>query len=296
MNITTIRAAADNDMVAIAAVIDNMEPRVLKLAAQAARRIAPTGPRFEGYREEFAQVGRIALFQALSRFTGDTVDAFHAYAHSTIHNALLDAVREERNPATGADKDALKIFASMLERADGDVYLAEKLAQSIPPAGRRLSADRASAARLSWQGSMSLQSAGGDDMEPMKVLEFSESARSTYGVPEDLIAKEDLDKEDRAATALLVNAILDSMGEMQREVLRYSFGIGGHPYYGHGDRGDDVGLAQVMGTDVQRVRYARNKGLRSFAKRYVKAVARNELHAAELTAEADKNLSRGGRK
>jgi hypothetical protein len=51
----------------------------------------------------------------------------------------------------------------MVERAEGDLFLAEQLAQTIPPKGKRLSADRANAARLAWQGNASLDQQSGDD-------------------------------------------------------------------------------------------------------------------------------------
>src|ERR1044072_333587 len=93
----------------------------------------------------------------------------------TIEAVLKDKVREARNQ--GADEDALKVFASMLEKADGDVYLAEKFAQTVPPKGRRLSAARAQAARMSWQGTQSFEalSATGRDENMHGEIQFSGS-------------------------------------------------------------------------------------------------------------------------
>lgn len=159
LTIDAIRTAQGNDIESAAALSEILEAtasRVDGLAAKAAHRMAATGDRLESYREEFAQVGRIAVWEALPRFTGETVDSFYAFVYSTVESKLMDAARWERNGAAGADKDAVIIFGSALEEAKGDVYLAEKLAQTSPPKGKRLSADRANAARLSWQGTIYL--------------------------------------------------------------------------------------------------------------------------------------------
>ncbi|WP_274031210.1 sigma-70 family RNA polymerase sigma factor [Streptomyces sp. MMBL 11-1] len=157
LSIATINAAQDNDLAALADVIKATESRVEVLAGKAARRMAPhRGPRFADYRDEFIQVGRIAVWEALARFTDTTVESFERYVYSTIEGTLKDAVRAQRNGNAGADENAVKTFAAMLEAADGDTYEAAKLAQTLPPKGKRLSADRAEAARMAWQGAVSL--------------------------------------------------------------------------------------------------------------------------------------------
>ena len=174
LTIDTIRAAQSADLLADrltaqTAVIEATESRVTALAAKAAQRMAPHGgARAADYRDEFAQVGRVAVWEAIERFTDTSVDAFMRYVYSTVENRLKDAVRSERNGAAGADENAVKIFAAMLEAADGDVYEAAKLCQTIPPKGKRLSADRAEAARMAWQGAVSLDKAttsGGPDSD-----------------------------------------------------------------------------------------------------------------------------------
>jgi RNA polymerase sigma factor (sigma-70 family) len=114
------------------------------------------GVRFYDYADEFAQVGRVAVWDCLKRFTDTTVENFERYVYTTVETTLKDAVRSERNGNAGADENAMKVFATMLEAADGDVYEAAKLSQVLPPKGKRLSADRAEAARLAWQGAVSL--------------------------------------------------------------------------------------------------------------------------------------------
>jgi RNA polymerase sigma factor (sigma-70 family) len=157
LTIETIRAAQDNDLAAVTAVIEWTESRVQRHAEIAARRIAPHGgAAFANYREEFVQIARIAVWDSLSRFTDGTVDAFERYAFTTIENKMKDEVRSARNSGGAVDENAMKTFSAMVEAADGDVYEAAKLCQTIPPKGRRLSADRAEAARLAWQGNVSI--------------------------------------------------------------------------------------------------------------------------------------------
>ncbi|MEU3686962.1 hypothetical protein [Streptomyces narbonensis] len=302
-----VRAAQDNDIAATTAVIEATESRVVRLAEKAARRMSNGGDTYMNMRDEFEQVGRIAVWESVSRFNGDTVDSFFGFIYSTVEAALLDAVRDERNGGAGADHNAVKTFASMLEMADGDVFLAEKLAQTVPPAGQRLSADRANAARLSWQGSSSLdvptrQSQWAESDYSFKTGgtqggTVAEALESPYGVPDDLVTSGDISREESRVKHAVVTSILEVMGQNQRDVIRHSFGIGGVTFYGHGAAGDDEGLAEELGLTVAQVRPARSKGLKAFAKRYVKTVEASDPERAEAMAlAAAKNLSAGGRK
>lgn len=296
MDIALIKAAQNNDLEAIAAVVQATESRVSILARRAANRM---GSSFAEHFEEFQQIGRIAVWDSLPRFAGDNVDSFYAFIYSTVEAKLLDAVRSERN--SGADKDAVHVFATMLELAEGDPFRAEKLVQTVPPKGRRLSADRAYAARLAWQGTESVDhyaaNKGQDDVTgDYFTMTLAEGLASTLGIPEDLITAADLSAAQREQRNALVRGVLETLGEQQREVLKYSFGIGGYLNFGHGDSGDDAALAEHMGLSVAQIRPARSKGLKAFAARYVKAVARDEAEAGVLMGAALANLSRGGRK
>lgn len=297
LTIETVRAAQANDLDAITTVITETESRIAKLADRAARRMGAAGARTDEYREEFMQVGRVAVWEAVPRFHGDTLDAFFAFIYRTVETALLDAVREERNG--GVDKEAMKTFGRMLEEADGDVFLAEKLCQTVPPKGERLSADRAHAARLAWEGPVSLDAPATVTDAPWDggaVGTVAENVHSTYGLPEDLVTAEDTQREADRVKHAYVTSILDVMGENQRVVIRNSFGIAGCPCFGWGDDGDDYGMSEHIGLTVPKIRDARTKGLKSFAKRWVKVRATSPEHAAELTAAAAENLSPRGRK
>lgn len=156
LSFETIVAAQNNDLDAVTDVVTALEHRVTLLAGKAANRMAPHGgARFANYRDEFTQVARIAVWEVLARFTDTTAEAFERLAYTTIERTLQDACRAERSGA-GADDSALKIFAAMVEAADGDTHEAAKLAQMLPPKGRRLSAERADAARLAWLGDVSI--------------------------------------------------------------------------------------------------------------------------------------------
>ncbi|MEU9560332.1 hypothetical protein [Streptomyces fumanus] len=305
LTIDLIRDAQNNSLEGTSAVLEAMQGRIAALADAAARRMENGGGAgFYDHREDFRQDAALAMFEALPRFSGDSVDTFYGFMWTTIEDALKDKVRETRNG--GVDPDAVKVFGRMLEKADGDVYLAEKLAQVLPPKGRRLSADRAQAARLAWQGAESLyapatrvggMSAGGNNKGEYEAeYSHAENLATTLGVPEDLLTAEDVTAEADRVKHALVHAILDSMGENQARALRHSYGIGDVACYGTGDSGDLEGLAAELGLTPLQARDARTKGHKAFAKRYIKAAARDEAHAKELTEAAAINLGRGGRK
>lgn len=199
-----ITAAQGNDLTATTAVIQATDGRVTTLATKAAMRMAP-GSGGRGYIEEFTQVGRIAVWQCLPRFTGESVDSFYAFVYGTVEHALTDAVRAERN--TGADRDAVKVFGSMLKLANGDVYLAEKLAQTVPPkGGRRLSADRANAARMAWQGTVSV------DLPTPRNDGVTTSLGDTLATDQGL--PEDSDAESGAASPRMIRRVVRDLESM----------------------------------------------------------------------------------
>jgi hypothetical protein len=155
LTLAQIRAAQANDLTALAAVISYMDERVSRLAAQASRRLDGD------HREDFEQDAREALFLALPRAEGDDVDRVIGFLYASMSEALKDKVRAARYQ--GVDKDAVKVFMSVMEEAEGDAYKAEQLAQTVPAKGLRLSADRAQAARLAWQGAVSIDKQTGED-------------------------------------------------------------------------------------------------------------------------------------
>lgn len=158
LTLAQIADAQRNDLDAITAVVQATESRVTSLAHDAASRM---GTSYGEYLAEFTQTGRVAVWEAIKRFDGTSVDSFYAFIYRTVDTVLMDTMRSERHG--GADPDAVKVFASMLDEAEGDVHLAEKLSQTLPPKGKRLGAERAYAARIAWQGSVSIDKTSGDD-------------------------------------------------------------------------------------------------------------------------------------
>ena len=291
ISIETIHAAQDRDIAATAEVTRATEDRILPLAAKAARRVAGSGPRVADLTDEFSQIGRIAAWEALGRFTGASADDFMGFIHVTVERALMDATREARNPGTGADDDALKIFSQMMALTDDDPYLAERLSQTVPPKGRRLGADRAYAARIAWQGTLSFDAPlpGGDSSVPLREILADE-----YGMPVELITESDITAEQRRVKHAVVNSILDVMGPGQRNVLKCSFGIGDAPYFGCGREDNrDAEMAEHLGlASAKHVSGNRTVGLKTFAKRFITATATCEAEADALRAAAARNLTR----
>jgi hypothetical protein len=154
ITLAQIHAAQNNDLAGITAVLAEMDDRIGRLAAQTASTMATNRARYSDYVEEFRQDASVTLFEYLPRWQGDSVDDFRAYLYSAIAGALKAKAHDQRNG--GADRDAMSVFKAMVDQANGDVHEAERLAQTVPPKGKRLSADRAFAARVAWQGSTSL--------------------------------------------------------------------------------------------------------------------------------------------
>jgi len=365
LTLAQIRAAQANDLDGITAVLAEMDERIDRLAAQAARRM----PFNSDQRDDFTQDAREALFLALPRYDGDSVDGFLGFLYVSIQNVLKDKVRETRYQ--GADKDAVKVFMSMMELAENDAHKAEALAQTEPAKGLRLSADRAQAARIAWQGSVSIDRPNGDDESPsladtlvapqdetpavvrpkvgtgaaLEALAVLQRYSSAYGVlnalpagTEDVDAIEDavtlprddaerryvLDacailrsyvstatdgdlaedlrdladerSDERAAKVGMVREALNRMGAGQRDILIYSFGIGGAEDYGWGDGCDLDGLADYLNITAHNAKTQRSKARLAFAKHFIALVAVSEADALSWAEAAAEMRKRAGRK
>jgi hypothetical protein len=362
-----ITAAQAYDQDAVTAVLAEMDSRIHSLASKSAGILATNPARFADYAEEFRQDAMVALLEYLPRWAGDSVDAFREYLYGAMAGELKAKVSGERH--SGVDRNAFSTFKAMVAEADGDVYLAEKLAQTLPEKGKRLSADRANAARLAWQGPVSIDKTSDDEdetsilhtlavtdesndeirpkvgqgaaLEALAVLQRYSSARSVLSalprsaedvdaiedtvtitrdsakyvteavailrsyvstvadgeLAEDLREVADERREERAARIGMVHTSLDGMrSKVQAEAVRMSFGIADRKCFGTGDSGDLEGLAEALEVSPVQARDARSRGLKSFAKGFIKLFATSDEHAAELAGEAAKNLSPRGRK
>ncbi|MFG3405620.1 sigma factor [Streptomyces sp. NPDC048142] len=253
----TIKAAQDKDLAATAEVIKATESRITHIAY----RLGASADQ----REEFAQVGRIAVWEALPRWTGDNVDGFYAFIHKTVEGKIKDASRVERaQGATGADRDALWIFGACLKEVKGDADAAEHLCATLPPKGRRLSPERAQAARLAWMGTVSLDGPTSDGNSTA----LAEMIATDYGVPDDLVEPSDRMSDEKRRKLAIVNAVIESMGAKQAYALRTRWGIG-TPEFGTGAEAD-AEVADAIGVAPSQVGSIRNKAHRSFASRYGK--------------------------
>lgn len=132
-------------------VLQSLEPMLRTLARRAARRA-----QLPNLTDDLIQSARVAAWEALGRYDGRDGARLETFVWATVEAQLKDAVREERSGCVHVDRNAMRTYGQMLRLAEGDLYLAERLCQSAPEAGRRLSADRAEAARLAWMGAKSL--------------------------------------------------------------------------------------------------------------------------------------------
>ncbi|MFJ9961105.1 sigma-70 family RNA polymerase sigma factor [Streptomyces avermitilis] len=216
---TIVVSAKAGDLTAVGQVTAATDGLIAALAREAATKVASGGGHAASMAEEFESVGRVALWEAISGW-----DAKHASGASAetflfkrVRGAIADAVYSERNP--GADPMAMRTFMRCLKTAQGDAYLAERLAQHLPDTDRRLSADRAQAARMAYQGTLSLDapSPGGDEDSSGNL---SDHLSVPFDVPDDLVTASDLNQADRKARHALVHAVLDTMTPLRREVLK----------------------------------------------------------------------------
>lgn len=290
MNEDTVRNAANGDAGAIAAMVTALSADIDAMARNAARR----NPTLSA--EDLAQDAWVVALEAIaglkfSELRGDKVDAARAIVTTAVRCHMLDSVRAERYP--GVDKSAMKAFlAALTGDANGDAGRAERAIQNPPNGGKRIGADRARAARLAYVGSASLDA-------PLIGRGTRFYSPFTVG---DTVATAEWDEEaeadaEREARRNMVHLALDDMSELQRDALRYSYGMDGLPCYGTGDGADNDGLAQVLGCGTAAAaQKTKTKAHRSFAKRYVRYAAGSDAEERALLDAADANLGRGGRK
>ena len=155
VTVAQIRAAqADISGYAANDLIRDLEPRLAEHAAKAAGRMG-TG-NYALFLDEFMQVARIHALDCIARFDAETVEEFYRFLSRSVSEGLRDAVAEERYGDRGVGRVAMWTFGKMVELAEGDVFKAEKLAQTEPEKGFRMSPERAQAAREAWMGTASL--------------------------------------------------------------------------------------------------------------------------------------------
>lgn len=261
-----IADAKNNDLTAVTAVIEATEERVMQLARKYANGTGRVDPELV---DDLAQVGRIAIWEAVSRFKGVSVAEFFTYIDRTLRGAMSDARKTETRQ--GVTRQAAADFERALSLAGGDPYEAEFLATTAEAMGaRRMSPELAYAARLAYQGVDYLDTpvAGTEGDNPGDFKTLADTLVSKLGVPEDLLEEGDFVSARQARTRRRVHGTLDRMGEQQATVLKALTGIDPVGYYGT-DHDDE--LAAFMGIARPRISVIRSKGKDRFAKLYAEA-------------------------
>ena len=251
-----ISDAKAHDLDAVTAVVQATEERVKQIA----RRTATTGGwTDQDLSEEYAQIGRIAVWEGLARFAGTTVAEFFAFMDTTVKGALSDARKVETRP--GVSRAVAAQFERALTMTNGDPYKAEKLSTTDALGARRMTPETAYAARLSWQGVEYLDAPAGDAGDTL-----GDRVAAELSMPADLVQPSDLEAARRRETAGRVHAVLDRMGAQQRHVLKATFGIA--PVLYCGTENDDE-IAEALGTNQAQVRTVRSQAKTRFRERYL---------------------------
>lgn len=262
-----IAAAKNNDLDAVAAVIAATEQYVISRANKA----ATIGSRLDrDLADDLAQRGRIAIWEALDRFTGTNVAMFTEYIKMTLWGALTNGRKEETH--TGVSRRASADFEMALTKAGGDPYDAEKLACNPDAMGeRKMSREGAYACRMAWQGTSSLDmpvtSSSGS------VVPVGELIAGTLGIPEDLLTERDFETHRQRTIRGQVHGALDKMSDRMATVIRQDYGVGDVRYYGDQVAEHDDEMASDMGLTVYQVQQARTKGKARFRELYLKGAA-----------------------
>jgi RNA polymerase sigma factor (sigma-70 family) len=262
-----IADAKNNDLGAVSAVVTATDERVV----QVARKFATTSGRTDlDLADDLAQVGRIAVWQAIGRFEGASVAQFFTYIDRTLNTALSD----ERRALTrhGVAPQAAKDFEKAIIAAKGDPYDAERIVCTAEVMGaRKMSPEMAYAARLSWQGIEYLD-APAPDADGGTVSRW-DAVCDTVGLPAELMTPNDVRTARQRVVREHVRATLDKLSERMSGVLRRDYGIGDVPYYGDEVAAADDEMAANMGLTPYQVQQARTKGRARFAELYVKGAA-----------------------
>ncbi|MEV6419678.1 hypothetical protein [Streptomyces sp. NPDC051662] len=251
-----IADAQNNDIAAVTAVIEATEERVTQLA----RRYATTGGRTDAdLMDDLAQVGRVAVWQGLSRFKGSSVAEFFTFMDRTVSGMLAD----ERKVQTrqGVSRSIAAEFEKALSMAAGDPYEAERLCTLTEVMGaKRMTAETAYAARISWQGAEYLDAPIGDDENAT----VADRVGDNYALAR-AEANDELSTRQRE-TKRRVHETLDLLPSEQEALLSAEYGIGDFPCIGADDH---RGLAEVAGVAYTAVESVRDEARKNFKAVYL---------------------------
>ncbi|MFJ9964245.1 sigma-70 family RNA polymerase sigma factor [Streptomyces avermitilis] len=251
-----IAAAQNNDIAAVTAVIEATEERVTQLA----RRYATTGGRTDAdLMDDLAQVGRVAVWQGLSRFKGSSVAEFFTFMDRTVSGMLAD----ERKVQTrqGVSRSIAAEFEKALSMAAGDPYEAERLCTLTEVMGaKRMTAETAYAARISWQGAEYLDAPVGENENAT----VADTLTTNYAIARTE-ANDELSDRQRE-NKRRVHETLDLLPSDQEAILSAEYGIGDFPCIGADDH---RGLADVAGVAYTAVESVRDEARKNFKTLYL---------------------------
>ncbi|QAX95025.1 hypothetical protein SEA_SEBASTISAURUS_37 [Streptomyces phage Sebastisaurus] len=251
-----IAAAQNNDLAAVTAVIEATEERVTQLA----RRYATTGGRLDAdLMDDLAQVGRVAVWEGLSRFTGSSVAEFFTFMDRTVSGKLSD----ERKTVTrqGVSRSIAAEFEKALSMAAGDPYEAERLCTLTEVMGtKRMTPETAYAARISWQGAEYLDAPVGDDENATVADKLTDNYAIARAEANDELSTRQREIKRR------VHETLDLLPSAQEAILSAEYGIGDFPCIGADDH---RGLAEVADVAYATVESVRDEAHKNFKTLYL---------------------------
>lgn len=200
--IEDIRAAADNDLAAMNLVIRCVERRVSRLATD----LATVNHRVDyALADDLTQVGNIAIWQSIGKFTGHTVGEFVRFFERTAHRDMSAARRAET--AHGASADAMKRWENALRLAGGDADAAQRNVTNAETAGgpsRVLTAELARDCRMAALPRISMEDLA-------------------YDLPEN---PQEAAGEVRTLEVARVRTVLGGLTPSERGVLSADHGVG----------------------------------------------------------------------
>lgn len=262
-----IAAAKSNDISAVTAVIEATEERVCQLARRYATNSGITNASLA---EDFEQQGRIAVWEGIARFDGESVAQFFTFIDTTVQGTLAKARRRETRQ--GVSEAAAYDFESALRQSAGDPFEAQRYAASDAMGARKMSPEMAYAARMSWQGVEYLDAPiydadGSRGQISSDAPALAHFVAETLAMPADLAEPSDYERERKRVIRERVHATLGRMGGQAATVLRATFGIDPVCFYG---TENDAEMAEDFGWPRTAVKFARTKGKARFAELWLK--------------------------
>lgn len=255
----TIADAKANNLTAVTEIIEFTEPHVQRWAW----RITSSADHTD-LREDLMQIGRIAVWESIAAFDGATPGEFMTFCERNALGKM--SVTRQKETRQGVSRAIAAQFEKALSLAGGDPYKAEKLAQdNTAMSNRRMSPEMAHAARMAWQGSISLETPTGTEDGDATLGDL---IADTMEIPVELVTPDDITRYQREQKRRAVHRTLSHMTMRRRDIIRADFGFDDSTYFGGDDVQDDE-LAAQMGITVANLSVTRGKAMRQFRELYL---------------------------